>query len=90
MFPGNFWSSGMWIFPILMPIIMIVVLAIIILIVRPMMSGCGGPRFPWQGSNQEHHEVRDSESETPLEILKKRYARGEITKEEYEDMKGDL
>jgi len=28
--------------------------------------------------------------ETPLEILRRRYARGEITKEEYERMKRDL
>jgi putative membrane protein len=30
------------------------------------------------------------DEETPLEIIKKRYANGEITKEEYEDMKRDL
>jgi len=30
------------------------------------------------------------DSEAPLEILKKRYARGEITKEQYEEMKRDL
>jgi len=29
-------------------------------------------------------------TETPLEILKRRYARGEISKEEYERMKKDL
>jgi putative membrane protein len=29
-------------------------------------------------------------SETPLEILKARYARGEISREEYEQMRRDL
>jgi putative membrane protein len=32
----------------------------------------------------------DSGRETPLEILKRRYAKGEITKEQYEEMKKDL
>jgi len=32
----------------------------------------------------------DTRLETPLEILKKRYARGEIDKEEYESIKNDL
>jgi putative membrane protein len=31
-----------------------------------------------------------SDDETPLEILKRRFARGEITKEQYEDMKRTL
>lgn len=32
----------------------------------------------------------DAEQETPMEILKKRYARGEINREEFEVMKKDL
>lgn len=36
-------------------------------------------------------KMRQSASaQTPLEILKARYARGEITRDEYQDMKADL
>ncbi len=87
MFFGNFWSTGIWMFPI----VMIVGMLIMIFVIRPMMSGRGGPRSPWGASDREHYEVSESRtSETPLEIVKKRYAKGEITKDEYEEIERDL
>jgi putative membrane protein len=34
--------------------------------------------------------LRHEQEEAPLDIIKKRYARGEITKDEYDRMKRDL
>ncbi len=72
--PGHFWGGGMFIFPLIM-------LAVVLIVVY-MIFGRVGFRPPWQDSTQA--------SETPLDILKKRYARGEISKEEFEQMKNDL
>ena len=33
---------------------------------------------------------QNKNQETPMEILKKRYAKGEITKEQYEEMKKNI
>ena len=40
--------------------------------------------FGRQGGSRGHHE------ESALDILQKRYARGEITKEQYEEMRRNL
>ena len=37
-----------------------------------------------------HHLMFGSAPETPLELLQRRFARGELTKEEYEEMKNTL
>ncbi len=44
-------------------------------------------RWLW---GQTRHGTGPGAIEAPLDILKRRYARGEITKEEYDRMKQDL
>ena len=79
--PESFGFGGWWIFPIIMCIIMMVFVFFVF--------GRGGFRPPWmQGSDRNPR--RSTGTETPLELLKKRYARGEITREEFEEMKRDL
>jgi putative membrane protein len=46
--------------------------------------------FTRGGRRGTGQEPRARAEETPLEILKRRYAQGEITREEYLDMKRDL
>jgi len=70
----------MWIFPIIMLIVMVIIVKLIF--------DRGWHRPPWSDSDRflNHRGGPD----TALEILKNRYAKGEITKEEYEQTKKDI
>jgi putative membrane protein len=61
------------------PLIMILVLAAVIAAAVLLVRWVGGP---WPATAPSHH--------TPLDILKERYARGEIDKEEYMRRRADL
>jgi len=67
MWTGNFWMGGMWILPVIMIIAMLIFIFLIIMIISRVSYG------PFW-----YHHDRDSypaePEETPLEILKKRYA----------------
>jgi putative membrane protein len=79
--PEQMWWSGWWIFPIIM--------CILIMVFFFRMRGRRGFGPPWMQDSDKHYR-ESTESETALDILKKRYAKGEITKEEFEEMKRDL
>ena len=76
----HFWWGGWWMFPMIMPIVFL----IIGIIVLYLLFSRGGFRPPWWD------KYPGRESESALDILKKRYAKGEISKEEFEGMKEDL
>jgi len=63
----------------LVPIIIIVVLGLVVWAVVAATQKSSGS-----------NDATDNKTETPLDILKRRYAQGEIDKEEYETKKRDL
>ena len=80
------WETGMWGhgFFWLIPLIFIALCFFMMFGMRGRMSGCMGM------SHSDHGHGGSSESESPEDIVKRRYAAGEINKEEFETLKKDL
>jgi putative membrane protein len=85
----NLWATGYWQMPqgmmiggagfgILMLLFWVVVVVALVLLIAALFSGSG------------NREASPSSSESALEILQKRYARGEIDKAQYDLMRRDL
>ena len=77
------WFGPWFVFPIIGVALMVVVLFLVF-----------GPRGPFAylagRGGGEHSGVGAASGETALDILKRRYARGEITKEQFDQMRRDV
>jgi putative membrane protein len=87
---GYGWGGGMMGFPMLFmfPIGVIILIVIAYVIYRGVWwgGGCGG-----HYGHYSHYGYRSNEErENAMEILRRRYANGEITKEQFEQMKKDI
>ncbi len=83
------WPAFWWIFPLMFFIFMVVMFI--------YMMKRGGMGCVWRDRMMHRSEFRDTEelsrsapSETAIEILNKRYAKGEIDKQEYEEKKAAI
>ena len=74
--PHMMWASGNWFGMVFGPLIMFLVLALAVAFAIYLMRRLGGP---WHGQNQTQPAL------TPLDLLKGRFARGEIDKDEFEE-----
>jgi putative membrane protein len=76
--PQMMWGWG-WYGMIFGPLFMILVLAVVIGVIVLAVRWLGGP---WQGTLPPHYPPP---GRTPVDILKERFARGEIDKDEFEE-----
>ena len=75
------WGNGWFIFPVIMMGFFIILI---------LISLFGKRRHAWPWFNFEDYRHKGETSETALDILKKRYAQGEINKDEFDRIKKEL
>ena len=76
--PGMMGGFGMGLFG---PILMVVFLGLVVWAVVAFVQGSTSP---------SPRDLTSGQSDSALEVLKRRYAKGEISKEEYEEKKREL
>tara|TARA_R110001599_G_scaffold349341_2_gene577625 strand:+ start:2155 stop:2388 length:234 start_codon:yes stop_codon:yes gene_type:complete len=74
------WNGGSWMFfgPLMMIVFIAAIVAVVVLVVR------------WLGGPGHGAAPHPPPGRTPLDILKERFARGEIDKEEFEERRRTL
>jgi putative membrane protein len=88
--PWRFFGGWMWLFPLIMLCILVVVAIILIRRYGGLQQAFNAifSKIPMQPDSRV--DSNEQKSETALDILKKRYAKGEITREQFEEMKKNL
>jgi putative membrane protein len=79
MYPESYWQWHLWVFPLILPIFWVGVIVLVLWLI----FGRHRPWHTWElGPGPEN--------DTALDILKKRYAKGDINRDEFERMKRDI
>ena len=88
--PWRFFGGWMWICPLIMLCIMVVVAIILVRRYGGLQNALNAifTRMPMKSAPGE--PLNEQQSETALDILKIRYAKGEITQEQFEEMKKNI
>ena len=88
--PWRFFGGWMWIFPLIMLCILVVVAIILVRRYGGLQNALNAifSKMPMQSAPGA--ASNEQQSETALDILKKRYAKGDITQEQFEEMKKNL